>query len=103
MTIDLDHRYRIVTDLSNSKLQRRILSKKSERWVTVSYHATLESVLKHVLELKLKEEANCTLAELLQHLQGLTRTFEAIGEKCASVWNNELQEGEKSHVRSTRS
>jgi len=93
MTLQLDDHHRITANEFNFILQRRQVSKRSNKgkrksnpWRPVGFFMDLRQVLAAYGEEKIKETTATTLEELFRALTSLNSLVERIGERCVSLW-----------------
>ncbi len=88
MILDLDEKYRIVSDEYNFMLEKKRTSKKgnNERWSALCYCKSLDHVLESVRDEKIKNLGKHTLEDFSSLLHALTQEIRAIGKQCVTLW-----------------
>jgi len=88
MILDLDEKYRIVSDEYNFILEKKRTSQKgnNERWSALCYCKSLDHVLESVRDEKIKNLGKHTLEDFSSLLHALTQEIRAIGKQCMTFW-----------------
>ncbi len=98
MILDLDDRYRIVSDESNSILQKRTDPSRGQNtrkgknlnktggWKDVGYWKDLGQLLLSYSRQKLRASRVTNIDEVSRLLETLREEIKAIGEQCVTLW-----------------
>ena len=90
MILQIDKDLQIATDAYNFMLRRKRNSKNGkERWQTVCYCKTLDSVLERVRDEKIKSTTCKTLEDFSRRLHALTSEIREIGKRCVDLWGRD--------------
>ena len=83
LDIQIDKDYKITSDPRNFMLQRRTVPKEGKEkgkanWSTLSYHGTIESVLRAYKTLNIKESDATSIAMLLNEIEKIDKTINKV-------------------------
>ncbi len=93
--MNLDSKHRLISDEHNFILQRKgpLRTKKragkTKEWKNVGYWKDVGQALASYARQSIRDDMPSSLNKLLALERGLGAQFEAIGERCVSLWGKE--------------